>query len=112
MDNHNTIPDAFIYSTGSEPDHTPPKFMMQRLGRRGLHLAVKSGETLNFSFGDFAIDVARHELRRGGELLSIEPQVFDLLVFLVRNRDRIVSKNELIDVVWLGRVVSEATLSS
>src|SRR5437016_10175269 len=107
-----TIPGAFIYSIGSEPDHTLPKFMMQRLGRRGLRLAVTTGETLDFGFGDFAIDVARHELRRGGELVSIEPQVFDLLVHLVRNRGRIVSKNELIDAVWLGRVVSEATLSS
>jgi TolB-like protein/DNA-binding winged helix-turn-helix (wHTH) protein/tetratricopeptide (TPR) repeat protein len=67
---------------------------------------------LNFRFGDFEINVARQELRRAGATVHIEPQVFDLLVHLIRNRDRIVSKDELIDVIWQGRIVSEATLSS
>lgn len=67
---------------------------------------------LDFRFADFAIDVARHELRRGGALVPVEPQVFDLLVHLVRNRDRIVSKSELFDAIWAGRIVSEETLSS
>jgi TolB-like protein/Flp pilus assembly protein TadD len=77
-----------------------------------LSLAARSGENLDFRFADFEIDVARHELRRRGELVLIEPQVFDLLVHLIRNRNRIVSKNELIDTIWMGRVVSEETLSS
>jgi TolB-like protein/DNA-binding winged helix-turn-helix (wHTH) protein len=67
---------------------------------------------LNFRFADFEIDLARHELRRGGAIVHVEPQVFDLLVHLIRNRDRIVSKDELFDSVWQGRIVSEATLSS
>jgi TolB-like protein/DNA-binding winged helix-turn-helix (wHTH) protein/tetratricopeptide (TPR) repeat protein len=67
---------------------------------------------LNFRFANFEIDVARHELRRAGAILHIEPQVFDLLVHLVSHRDRIVSKDELFDAVWQGRIVSEATLSS
>jgi adenylate cyclase len=67
---------------------------------------------LNFRFGDFEINVARQELRRAGATVHIEPQVFDLLVHLIRHRDRIVSKDELIDVIWQGRIVSEATLSS
>jgi TolB-like protein/DNA-binding winged helix-turn-helix (wHTH) protein len=67
---------------------------------------------LSFRFSDFEIDTARHELRRAGAIVRIEPQVFDLLVHLIRNRDRIVSKDELIDVIWRGRIVSEATLSS
>jgi TolB-like protein/tetratricopeptide (TPR) repeat protein len=67
---------------------------------------------LHFRFTDFEIDIARHELRRAGTIVHIEPQVFDLLVHLVRNRDRIVGKEELFDVVWQGRIVSEATLSS
>jgi len=67
---------------------------------------------LNFRFTDFEINVARQELRRAGAIVHIEPQVFDLLVHLIRNRDRIVSKDELIDVIWQGRIVSEATLSS
>jgi TolB-like protein len=67
---------------------------------------------LDFRFADFEIDLAQHELRRKGELVPIEPQVFDLLIHLIRNRDRIVSKEELIDEIWQGRVISEAALSS
>ena len=65
-----------------------------------------------FRFANFEIDVARQELRREGDRIPIEPQVFDLLVYLVRNRNRIVTREELIDAVWNGRVISEATLSS
>jgi TolB-like protein len=67
---------------------------------------------LNFRFSDFEIDVARYELRRADKIVPIEPQVFDLLVYLVRNCNRIVSKNDLIDAVWQGRIVSEAAFSS
>jgi TolB-like protein len=67
---------------------------------------------LDFRFTDFEIDLAQQELRRKGELVPIEPQVFDLLIHLIRNRDRIVSKDELIDAIWQGRVISEAALSS
>ncbi len=67
---------------------------------------------MQFRFADFEIDVGQHELRRGGEVVHIEPQVFDLLLHLVRNRDRIVSKDELIETIWNGRIVSEAALSS
>ena len=67
---------------------------------------------MDFRFADFEIDLARRELRRGGAIVHIEPQVFDLLVHLIRNRDRIVSKDELIEVIWHGRIVSEAALSS
>jgi adenylate cyclase len=67
---------------------------------------------VSFRFTDFEIDIARHELRRAGTIVHTEPQVFDLLVHLIRNRDRIVGKDELFDVIWEGRIVSEATLSS
>ena len=73
---------------------------------------LQVGAILKFHFSDFEIDVARHELRRAGTLVQIEPQVFDLLVHLVRHHDRIVSKNELIEIVWGGRNVSESTLNS
>ena len=69
-------------------------------------------DTLDFCFADYKIDLALHQLRRGDEVVPIEPQVFDLLVHLVRNRDRIVSKDELIENVWQGRTILEATLSS
>src|SRR6516162_2714453 len=67
---------------------------------------------MRFSFEDFVLDTERCELRRGSALLSMEPQVFDLLVFLVRNRDRVVSKDDLLASVWGGRIVSESTLFS
>jgi TolB-like protein/DNA-binding winged helix-turn-helix (wHTH) protein len=67
---------------------------------------------LNFRFADFEINVARRELRRAGAIVHTEPQVFDLLVHLVRNRHRIVGKDELFDAIWHGRIVSEATLNS
>jgi TolB-like protein len=67
---------------------------------------------LDFRFAGFEIDIAQQELRREGNRVATEPQVFDLLVHLVRNHDRIVSKDELIETVWKGRVISEAALSS
>lgn len=67
---------------------------------------------MNFRFADFELDIARQELRRAGAMVHIEPQVFDLLVHLVRNRHRLVRKDELIDAIWQGRIVSEATFSS
>ncbi|HEX9071810.1 MAG TPA: alpha/beta fold hydrolase [Pseudolabrys sp.] len=65
-----------------------------------------------FVFRDFALDSERRELRAGGTIVSIEPQVFDLLVYLIENRDRVVSKDDLIASVWRGRIVSDSTLDS
>lgn len=65
-----------------------------------------------YRFAEFEIDVSQQELRRQGSSVRIEPQVFDLIVHLVRNRDRIVSKDELIERIWNGRIISEAALSS
>src|SRR5712691_3017851 len=58
------------------------------------------------------LDVDRRELRRGSEPIAVEPQVFDLLVYLVQNRDRVVSKDDLIASVWGGRIVSDSALTS
>src|SRR5690242_17817572 len=58
------------------------------------------------------LDVDRRELRRGVEAISVEPQVFDLLVYLVENRDRVVTRDDLIASVWGGRIVSESTLAT
>ncbi|HVJ42592.1 MAG TPA: winged helix-turn-helix domain-containing tetratricopeptide repeat protein [Dongiaceae bacterium] len=58
------------------------------------------------------LDSDRRELIRGSDAIAVGPQVFDLLMYLLRNRERVVTKDELIDVVWGGRIVSESTLTS
>jgi TolB-like protein len=65
-----------------------------------------------YSFGDCELDTSLYELRRGGKACAIEPKAFDLLFYLVKNRDRLVTKDEIHDTIWEGRIVSEATLSS
>ena len=67
---------------------------------------------MRLTFADCAIDPARRELTRAGEPVHLEPQVFDLLLFLIGNRERVVSKDELLSAVWRGRIVSESTLGS
>jgi TolB-like protein/cytochrome c-type biogenesis protein CcmH/NrfG len=67
---------------------------------------------MTLSFGDYEIDVERRELRRAKTPVHVEPQVFDLLVYLVQNRDRVVSKDDLIASVWGGRSISDSTLTS
>ena len=67
---------------------------------------------LKYQFSEFEIDLSQQELRRLGQAVHIEPQVFDLIVHLVRNHERIVSKDELIETIWNGRIISEAALSS
>jgi pimeloyl-ACP methyl ester carboxylesterase/DNA-binding winged helix-turn-helix (wHTH) protein len=67
---------------------------------------------MQFLFDDQVLDVERRELRRGTKQIETEPQVFDLLAYLLQNRDRVVSKDDLIAAVWNGRIVSESTLTS
>lgn len=67
---------------------------------------------MRLRFADYLLDVERRELWHGENAIRLEPQVFDLLVFLVENRDRVVTKDDLFASVWHGRIVSEATLSS
>jgi DNA-binding winged helix-turn-helix (wHTH) protein len=65
-----------------------------------------------YAFGDCELDLSRYELRRGGRARRLEPQVFDVLVLLVRERDRVVTKEEILDTVWGDRFVSESALTS
>jgi DNA-binding winged helix-turn-helix (wHTH) protein len=67
---------------------------------------------LIYQFADCTLDVERRELRRGGVLRRVEPQVFDLLEYLIRNRDRVVERDDLFKAIWHGRLVSDATLST
>ncbi len=63
-------------------------------------------------FGDLELDTALFELRRQGAKVPLEPQAFDVLVYLVCNRNRVVAKEELMDNVWGGRFVSETAVTS
>lgn len=65
-----------------------------------------------FLFENYCLDPARRELVAGGRAVEVEPQVFDLLLHLIRNRHRVVSKDDLIADVWGGRIVSDSTLDS
>jgi len=67
---------------------------------------------MTLSFGDCEMSLERRELWRAKRAVHVEPQVFDLLVYLLQNRDRVVSKDDLIASVWGGRIVSESTLTS
>src|SRR5215472_18495666 len=64
------------------------------------------------AFGDHRLDIERRELRCGTELIDLEPKVFDLLAFLVQHRDRVVSKDDLLQGVWGGRIVSDSALTT
>ena len=65
-----------------------------------------------YFFENFVLDPARRELRRGNALIAVQPQVFDLLEYLITNRDRVVSKDDILGAVWGGRIVSELALTT
>ena len=67
---------------------------------------------MRYLFGDYTLDPDRRELRRGRDALAVEPQVFDLLLYLIRNRERVVSRDDLLAAVWAGRVVSDSALGT
>ncbi|MGB8606989.1 winged helix-turn-helix domain-containing tetratricopeptide repeat protein, partial [Bradyrhizobium sp.] len=67
---------------------------------------------MQFVFDNYTLDADRRELRCGSDSVAVQPQVFDLLVYLVQNRERVVSRDDLIASVWDGRIVSESTLTS
>jgi TolB-like protein len=76
-----------------------------------LRLSAENGKLL-YSFENFTLDTDRRELRRGPVLVTMTPQVFDLLEYLIRNRERVVSKDDLIASIWDGRIVSESALTT
>jgi DNA-binding winged helix-turn-helix (wHTH) protein len=67
---------------------------------------------LRYLFEDYVLDTDRRELRRGPQLVSLEPKVFDLLSYVIRNRERVVSRDDMIATVWGGRILSESTLTT
>ena len=78
--------------------------------RVDLDSSLASLEVIRFR--DFELDTAKYELRQAGQRVPVEPQVFDLLVFLARNRDRTVTREEVFTAIWGNRIVSDAALSS
>lgn len=67
---------------------------------------------MRYFFDDCALDTDRRELRRGPNLVPTTPQVLDLLEYLIRSRDRVVSKDDLVNAIWNGRIVSDAALTT
>ena len=67
---------------------------------------------MHYRFDDYSLDTNLRELRRGPNLVTVEPQVFDLLEYLLRHRERVVSKDDLLAGVWRGRIVSESALTT
>ncbi|HET8798722.1 MAG TPA: transcriptional regulator, partial [Thermoanaerobaculia bacterium] len=65
-----------------------------------------------FRFGEFELDIDRYELRRGGEVVKAEPRILEVLDYLIRHRDRVVSKEELLDTIWKDVHVSESALTT
>ena len=73
---------------------------------------ISSGFDVIYTFEEFELDTAVYELRRDGGALDLEPQVFDVLTYLLQNRDRVVSKQELLENIWKTRFVTESALTS
>jgi pimeloyl-ACP methyl ester carboxylesterase/DNA-binding winged helix-turn-helix (wHTH) protein len=84
-------------------------FFLHEFGRSSRE---QGSVAVKFLFGDHTLDSDRRELRRGSELVQLQPQVFDLLLHIIQNRERVVSRDELIATIWRGRFVSDATVSS
>src|SRR5207248_8626033 len=72
----------------------------------------KRGMDVRFLFENYCLDADRRELACGSELIAIGPKVFDLLLYLVQNRDQVVTRDDLLQAIWQGRIVSESTLTS
>ena len=67
---------------------------------------------MRYLFDDYTLDTERRELHRGAEIVPVTPQVFDLLAYLIHNRERVVSRESLIHAIWDGRIVSDAAVTT
>src|SRR5262245_23734379 len=74
--------------------------------------APREEGSVRYLFEDCTLDTDRRELRRGGDVRPVAAQVFDLLEYLIRNRARVVSKDDLVGAIWDGRIVSEAAITT
>ena len=76
--------------------------------------AARPGKELRmrYLFEDYALDTDRRELCRRSDVVRLEPQAFDLLEYLIRNRERVVSRDDLIAAIWGGRIVSDSAMTT
>jgi DNA-binding winged helix-turn-helix (wHTH) protein len=89
-------------------------FLFAKPRQRHDGMTVRATEPLNllYFFDNYALDPDRRELRSGATVVAMEPQAFDLLVHVIRRREHVVSRDELIEQIWGGRIVSESALST
>ena len=67
---------------------------------------------MRYLFGDYTLDTSRWELRRTGTLIKLRPKVFDVLIYLIAHRDRVISRQEILDHLWPQQFIGETTLNS
>ena len=67
---------------------------------------------MRYLFEEYAFDTARRELCRGPDVIAVTPQVFDLLAYLIRHRERVVTKDDLVGAIWNGRIVSDSAMAT
>src|SRR5581483_9203143 len=72
----------------------------------------RGAPTLLLKFDDYVLDLEQREVRRGDARIHLQPQVFDVLAYLIRNRARVVGKDELISAIWGRRIVSDSALAT
>ena len=75
-------------------------------------ILLEPGAEMLYFFEDVVLDPDRRELRRGNAVVAVQPQVFDLLEYLITNRDRVLSKDDILQAVWGGRIVSQSALTT
>ncbi len=78
-------------------------------------VSVDAGEMpMNYRFDEFEIeiDTQNYRLSKNGTTIEVEPKVFDLLIYLVVNRDKLVTRDELFENIWSGQIVSDTSLSN
>lgn len=95
----------------------PGGYMYKYAGNRGasqpgLLRASQARLQVIYKFGGYRLDTDRFELSRESQAVAAEPQVLELLILLIDNRDRVISRDELLEQIWRGRIVSDATVSS
>ncbi len=99
-------------AAADDPDRRPPIGVTTPGAALTMVTAAPGGGRVIYEFDDCEVDTDRLVLRRAGTVVPVEPQVFDVLVHLLRGRGRVIGKNELLDEIWGDRFVSESALTS